>query len=198
MSTSTPRRRTRAREAALQFLYQVDLCGETVLEQLDEFLTEDDRHADVRDFAKDLILGAVRSRGRTDRLLGVVARNWDLHRMATIDRNILRLAIHELLDRPDIPPKVTINEAIELAKKFSTANSGAFVNGILDRVRIDYVDGNRQPPPIDADEAEDSERTSPPTTADPPPLPSGDSIAEVVDDETASDGREPADDLDAR
>jgi hypothetical protein len=65
-------------------------------------------------------------------------------------------------------------------------------------VRIDYVDGNRQPPPIDADEAEDSERTSPPTTVDPPPLPSGDSIAEVVDDETASDGREPADDLDAR
>lgn len=141
MSSAIPRRRTRAREAALQFLYQVDLCGESVLDDLDAFLADEGRHEDVRDFARELILGTVGSLERIDALLGRVAKNWDLHRMAAVDRNVLRLAVHELLDRPDIPPKVTINEAIELAKRFSTANSGAFVNGILDRVRIDHSEG---------------------------------------------------------
>ena len=76
-----------------------------------------------------------------DQLLQQVARNWDLKRMAAIDRNVLRMAVFELLHCPDIPPKVTINEAIELGKKFSTANSGGFINGILDRIRIDHGPG---------------------------------------------------------
>ena len=72
-------------------------------------------------------------------MLSKVARNWDLRRMATIDRNVLRMAIFELLYCEDIPPKVSINEAIELGKKFSTANSGAFINGILDRVKNEFT-----------------------------------------------------------
>jgi transcription antitermination factor NusB len=75
-----------------------------------------------------------------DTLLRKVARNWGLERMAVVDRNILRMATWEMLYSRDVPPKVAINEAIELGKRYSTANSGAFVNGILDRIRIDKVD----------------------------------------------------------
>jgi len=132
------RRRTRAREAALAVLYQVDLLGEGVLGELEGSL----RHALGRlnsenslvDFASDLVLGCWKHRGELDARIAAVAENWEIHRMAVIDRNILRMATYEILHCPDIPPKVSINEAIELAKRFSTADSGAFVNGILDRI----------------------------------------------------------------
>ena len=158
VSGSIPRRRTRSREVALQFLYQLDLRGpgssgpDEFLADLDAFLADGDQPAEVRSFARELIVGTAESRDRIDTLLRRIARNWDLERMATVDRNVLRLAVHELLDRSDIPPKVTINEAIELAKKFSTANSGAFVNGILDRVRIDHESSRKtsSPTPVDA------------------------------------------------
>lgn len=137
MKPTTMRRRTRAREVALQFLYQLDLRGEEAMEGLDAFLREEAEEPEVREFALRLIVGAKRAREEADQKLRHVTRNWDLKRMAAIDRNILRMAVFELLHCPDIPPKVTINEAIELGKKYSTANSGAFVNGILDRVRLD-------------------------------------------------------------
>ncbi len=139
------RRRTRARESALQFLYQLDLRGESAIDQLDEFLDDsmsrEGQKADpeLRSFARRLVTGTRQARTEIDTLLTRVARNWDLRRMATVDRNVLRMAVYEMLHCKDIPPKVAINEAIELAKKFSTANSGAFVNGILDRVRLDHV-----------------------------------------------------------
>lgn len=139
MNPPVMRRRTRARELAVQFLYQLDLRQETSLVDLDDFLESECKDRDARRFAKRLIEGAATSRKAIDDVLRVVARNWDLERMAVLDRNILRMAIHELLHCPDIPPKVTINEAIELGKKYSTANSGAFINGILDRVRLDYA-----------------------------------------------------------
>lgn len=131
------RRRTRAREIAVQFLYQLDLRRESSLHELDEFLKSECKDRDARSFAKRLIEGTVRTTEETDAVLRVVARNWDLERMAVVDRNILRMAVHELLHCSDIPPKVTINEAIDLGKKYSTANSGAFINGILDRIRLD-------------------------------------------------------------
>lgn len=131
------RRRTRAREIAVQYLYQLDLRRESELRDLDDFLETECKDRDARAFAKALIEGTHRRRVDIDAVLVRVARNWDLSRMAVIDRNILRMAIHEILHRHDIPPKVTINEAIELGKKFSTANSGSFINGILDRVRLD-------------------------------------------------------------
>ncbi len=124
----------------MQFLYQLDLRGEEVLEHLEEFIAEEAADDDTRQFALRLIHGTRRALEKADRTLRAVTRNWDLKRMAVVDRNILRMAIFELLDCPDIPAKVTINEAIELGKKYSTANSGAFVNGILDRVRIDAME----------------------------------------------------------
>lgn len=133
------RRRTKAREIALQFLYQLDMRGESVLADLGEFLRESTKDREVQEFALRLVTGTTELRPELDVTLGKVARNWDLRRMATIDRNVLRMAIFELLYCDDIPPKVSINEAIELGKKYSTANSGAFVNGILDRVKSEAI-----------------------------------------------------------
>ena len=135
------RRRTRAREIAIQFLYQLDMTGDEALESLDAFVRAEAKDEETRQFAMRLVLGTHRAVAEADRLLRAVTRNWDLKRMAVIDRNILRMAIYELLHCPDVPPKVAINEAIELGKKYSTANSGAFINGILDRLRIDRERG---------------------------------------------------------
>lgn len=129
------RRRTRAREISIQFLYQIDLRSDEVLDDLAEFLNQESKDREVKEFALRLVTGTNEVRAEIDQRLRAVARNWDLDRMAAIDRNILRMAIFELLYCDDIPPKVTINEAIELGKKYSTANSGAFINGILDRVK---------------------------------------------------------------
>ena len=134
------RRRTRAREIAVQFLYQLDLRGDEMLESLHEYVEAETADKEMRDFAIRLIQGSRRHQEETDSRLGQVTRNWDLSRMATLDRNVLRMAVFELLHCPDIPPKVTINEAIEIGKKYSTANSGAFINGILDRVRLDELE----------------------------------------------------------
>lgn len=99
------------------------------------------RDRELREFSMRLIQGTHANQAEVDQVLVAVTRNWDLRRMAAIDRNVLRMAIFELMHCPDIPPKVTINEAIELGKRFSTGNSGSFINGILDRVRIDLDAG---------------------------------------------------------
>jgi transcription antitermination factor NusB len=131
------RKRTQGRELALQLLYQVDLRGDDVLAEVDAFLDgESGGDPEVRAFARELIHGYLDRRVEIDRRIEEVARNWQLRRMAAIDRNILRLGATELLYRTDIPPLVAINEAIEIAKKYSTKNSGPFVNGILDNIRL--------------------------------------------------------------
>ena len=116
------------------------------MEFLHEFLRMECRDNETRIFAKQLIDGTRKSLTSIDALLARVARNWDLNRMAVIDRNVLRMAVYELLSCHDIPPKVTINEAIELGKKYSTMNSGAFINGILDRVHLDHLDASGKIP----------------------------------------------------
>jgi len=131
------RKRTRARELALQFLYQWDQRGAEALDDLLPFISAGDDDPKVRDFARDLINGVIAKAAQIDRKIAAIAENWDIRRMAIIDRNVLRIATYELLYIADIPPKVSINEAIDLAKKFSTAESGAFVNGILDKIRKD-------------------------------------------------------------
>jgi N utilization substance protein B len=130
------RRRTRSREIALQFLYMHDLRDDAG-EQLAAFLADETKDRQVRDFSVRLIEGVKTHREEIDALLTRVAKNWEIHRMATIDRNVLRMAIFEILYCDDIPANVSINEAIELGKRFSTQNSGAFINGILDRVSKD-------------------------------------------------------------
>jgi N utilization substance protein B len=89
----------------------------------------------VRAFADKLIRGVIEHRDELDLRIRQHAQNWDLHRMAVVDRNILRLAIYEMVHREDIPPVVSINEAVDIAKKFSTQDSGKFVNGLLDKVK---------------------------------------------------------------
>ena len=153
MKTPPIRRRTRARELAMQFLYENDLCGGGGSEPADHYqarlaeVAEGD--AEVLAFTDRLVRGTLEHRHEIDEVLRRVARNWEVRRMAVVDRNILRMAIFELTWCPDIPAKVTINEAIDMGKKFSTANSGGFANGILDKVRIDLerqpVAGGSQP-----------------------------------------------------
>jgi transcription antitermination factor NusB len=131
------RKRTQGRELALQLLYQLDLRGDDVLGEVDSYLEGGSGgDPEVRAFAGELIHGYLDRRVEIDRRIEEVARNWQLRRMAAIDRNILRLGAYELLYRNDIPPLVAINEAIEIAKKYSTKNSGPFVNGILDNIRM--------------------------------------------------------------
>jgi len=89
----------------------------------------------VRLFAEPLIRGTLERRNEIDEQIKKHAKNWELHRMAVVDRNVLRLAIYEMLHREDIPPVVSINEAVDIAKKFSTQDSGKFVNGILDKIK---------------------------------------------------------------
>ena len=91
--------------------------------------------ASLRLFADPLIKGTLEHRAEVDAIIQKHAKNWDISRMAVVDRNILRLAIFEMLHREDIPPVVSINEAVDIAKKFSTGDSGKFINGILDKVR---------------------------------------------------------------
>ena len=136
------RRRTHARQLALEVLYQVDLLGPDVVEvslnHPADFETDsaaDGRDSDARNFARELVGGVIEHVSDIDNRIRAVAENWDLTRMATVDRNVLRLCTYELVYRDDIPPKVSINEAVELAKSYSTAESGTFVNGILDRIK---------------------------------------------------------------
>lgn len=133
--------RTRARELALQFLYQVDLQGREYRLHLEAFLHEalagKPGGAEAEAYACQLVDGVMRRQDKIDELLREAARNWELERMAVVDRNALRIGCYELLYEDQVPMKVAINEAIELAKRFSTEASGAFVNGILDRIRRD-------------------------------------------------------------
>ena len=166
--TAPIRRRTRAREIALQLLFQFDLRGSGYGDELGKTSAqlcadECQGEPDVLDFATRLVDGTLEHRDAIDTRLQAVTRNWDLRRMANVDRNVLRMAIYELMFCTDVPPKVAINEAIDLGKKFSTANSGGFVNGILDRVRLDLekeraaskvpapATAAAEPPPPDVD-----------------------------------------------
>jgi N utilization substance protein B len=153
------RKRREARERVVQFLFQHDLNPpEDLQAALDQFWDSQrmndlleksgptwgqrpelpppsDEEAATRAFAETLIRGVLAERPALDETIQKHARNWDLHRMAAVDRNIMRLAVYEMTRRDDIPPVVSINEAVDVAKKFSTADSGKFVNGILDKIK---------------------------------------------------------------
>ncbi len=157
-------KRREARERAVQFLFQHDLNPPAELEKALQQFWETQRAAaiaeekggatwgqpvelppptpdeeEIRQFAEPLIRGALEHREEADEIIKNHARNWELHRMAAVDRNVLRLAIYEMLHRNDIPPVVSINEAVDIAKKFSTQDSGKFVNGILDKVKSELM-----------------------------------------------------------
>jgi N utilization substance protein B len=153
-------KRRESRERAVQFLFQHDLNPPADLDGALEEFWQSQRAAAIADekgkahwneavelppptaeeaetrlFADPLIRGALQHRDAIDEIIKRHVQNWDFNRIAAVDRNILRLAIYEMLHREDIPPIVSINEAVDIAKKFSTNDSGKFVNGILDRVK---------------------------------------------------------------
>ena len=156
--------RREARERAVQFLFQHDLNPPDDLEEALEQFWLSQRSAAIRAedgnatwgqpmelpppsaeeaamrlFADPLIRGVIEHRAAIDAVVEKHVRNWSLNRMAAVDRNVLRLAVYEMLHREDIPPVVSINEAVDIAKKFSTHDSGKFVNGILDKVKDDLM-----------------------------------------------------------
>ena len=130
------RKRTLARNCALQFFYQIDITKESLVNKaLEDFWkNQDDVDRSVKDFANTLVKGTLGNLEAIDKHISKRAANWQLRRMAVVDRNILRLSTYELLYLKEIPPKVSINEAIELAKKYGDTESGKFVNGILDKI----------------------------------------------------------------
>lgn len=135
------RKRTQAREIALQFLYMLDLRHGEGKEEFDRFARESSKEEETLEFAKRLVDGVQEEKISLDEKIQGAAKNWQLSRMAVIDRNILRIAVYEILRCQDVPPKVAINEAIDLGKKFSTEHSGAFINGVLDKIRADFAPG---------------------------------------------------------
>ena len=116
----------------MQALYQRDLCGEDF--DAESFLSESAKDEETRAHAEDLLAGCLARQDELDARIAEAAEHWDVKRMASVDRAILRLGVYELLHRPDVPPKVALDEAIRLAKKYGGAESGGFVNGILDRI----------------------------------------------------------------
>ena len=127
-------RRTRARELTMQALYQLDVQGPDVLEQLGWFFKESDTDDLVRALASDWSNGTWENLKQCDELIADSTIKWQFTRLSPVDKSILRLSVYQLKFCTDIPPKVVINEAIELAKKYSTDKSPAFVNGVLDAV----------------------------------------------------------------
>jgi transcription antitermination factor NusB len=129
------RKRTQAREAALKILYAIDITKEDPQKCIDDFWNnQEDAELEIKRFTETMVLGVCNNIKHINKLVTKHTTNWELDRMAVIDRNILRAATYELVYADDIPPKVAMNEAIELAKKYGDMESGKFVNGVLDKI----------------------------------------------------------------
>jgi len=133
------RKRTKGREYALQMLYQVDLTHAEPKQMIQEFWKYHTVPSDIKHFATQLVEGTIEHLDEIDRLIATHADNWNINRMAVVDRNILRLGAYELLHLEEVPPKVCLNEAVELAKRFGDEGSGKFVNGVLDAIHKTHV-----------------------------------------------------------
>lgn len=127
--------RRKARELALQMLFQIDISGHRAEEVFTTFFASHKFKPEVVEFAKRIVKGSVEHREEMDRLISTTTENWKMDRMATVDRNILRIAVYEFLYEETVPKKVSINEALEIAKKYSTAESVQFINGVLDGIK---------------------------------------------------------------
>ena len=128
------RSRSKARETALCILYQIDVAKADIHEAITGYFESSPCQQDVVDFSSKLVEGTLANKERIESLITKHAKNWEIERMAVIDRNILRMSCYELLFLDDIPPKVSINEAIELAKRYGDIDSPRFINGIIDKI----------------------------------------------------------------
>ncbi len=132
-------KRRRSREFCLQVLYQLEITKQNALQaigQLSEHFSPEEREDE---FVKRIVLGVIERQQEIDRLIEERSDHWRLDRMTIIDRNILRIAIFELLHCSEVPPKVTLNEAIDLGKRYGSEESGSFINGILDRIQNEVI-----------------------------------------------------------
>lgn len=138
--------RRKSRELALQFLYGHDFQGrsgdeQAVMDELDEFAASFDTGEKTFPYARQVIIGLCEHLPEIDGLLATHAKNWRLERMTVVDRNVLRIAAYEMLYSDDVPVQVAINEALEIAKRYSTSDAVAFINGILDALQAGSSDG---------------------------------------------------------
>jgi transcription antitermination factor NusB len=177
---------TSARELALKALYQHDLLARRPLEELRAFC-HGNADPEVAELAMTLVAGCIEKRPALDEVISRTAENWELERMATSDRNILRIGVYELLFRPETPPKVAINEAIEMAKKYSTENSPTFVNGVLDRIYTTQRDEGRA---VESEPETEPDPQADPGAAGPAPAnaPDPEGRVDLHVHSTASDG----------
>ena len=136
--------RRKAREIALQVLYQIDTTGIDAGEAIELFWRYFDAPQSAREFAAALVTGTMQHVAEIDEAIRNCSDHWSIERMARVDKNILRMAVYEMLYLHEIPPKATLNEAIDLGKNFGSENSGSFVNGILDafysRIQMTHED----------------------------------------------------------
>ena len=136
--------RRRARELAMQALFYMDASQNASPQMLERFCENFTPPQKARPFFMKLVKGVLEAKPQIDTLIERFSKNWRVHRMSCVDRNIMRVAVFEMLSCPDIPPKVSINEAIDVGKKFGTEESGAFINGIIDSIRIAIEKGEIQ------------------------------------------------------
>lgn len=140
------RKRSIARECALKVLYQMEMTRLTPQKVLSSFWEQEAEHdEDIRDFTMKLVYGIYEHLQELDQKLSQYATNWQLNRMAVIDRNVLRMGLYELKFAQGIPPKVAINEAVEVAKKYGDMESSKFVNGILDKIHKQEISAPETP-----------------------------------------------------
>jgi N utilization substance protein B len=132
-------KRRKSRECALQVLFQLNITKQEAIKALSQFQEHFSSDGEADEFLKRLVLGVLEHRQELDRLIEQYSENWRLDRINIIERNILRMALFELLYCEEIPPKVTINEAIDLGKRYGSGDSGGFINGILDRIQNEVV-----------------------------------------------------------
>lgn len=138
--------RHRGRELAFQILFQCDQTGDKVNAVIARFQELKRANAEAAAFAEDLAVGAFSQQGDLDVLVRAKADNWKLERLLSVDRAVLRLAAYELSQRPDVPMEVALNEAIEIAKRYGSDESPAFVNGVLDRLAAQLRPGEERGP----------------------------------------------------
>ncbi len=139
-------KRREGREAAVQYLYQLDIHGDLRLDLSDDFWKLRESAPAVKAFAENLIQGVLQHCQEVDTRIAKVSQNFSFERLNMVDRNILRLAVYEMFFNLDVPPVVAINEAIELAKAFGGEDSGKFVNGVLDKIKLDVTRPLRDAP----------------------------------------------------
>ncbi|MCH8205567.1 MAG: transcription antitermination factor NusB [Chloroflexi bacterium] len=132
--TRPPTTRRHSRIVALQVLYETDMAGRDMAGVLERRIEEDSLSTEVAGFARTLVNGVLENREEIDKIVARFAPSWPIHQMAVVDRNILRVAIFEIILGGETPPKVAINEAVELAKVFASDSSPKFVNGVLGSV----------------------------------------------------------------